>query len=311
MRYPPAGVHQALGLPGGARGVDDEQRVLAVEARRDVRARLTVDEVVPPHVAALGPRHVRGLLAGAAQDEDVLDVVEALDRGVGGGLHRDGGAAAELTVGADQELRPGVLDPEAQRLGGETPEHQAHDGPDARAGHRRDDGLGQDRQVQDDAVAVPDAELLQRVRQPADLVLQLRVGDGARVAGFALPVQGDLVPAPGGDVAVHAVHRHVQLAAGEPLRRRQRRAVEDGGERLVPLQPAGLLGPERLGVGGRALVLVRAHVGLGGERRGGGEHEVLGGGAGVRGGRAGHAVVVLLAGGGDRMSGPWPAWSPG
>lgn len=58
--------------------------VLGVEGRVLVRVGLAVDDVVPPDVAALGPRHV---LAGAPHDENLLDA-GAGDRLVGGGLER-------------------------------------------------------------------------------------------------------------------------------------------------------------------------------------------------------------------------------
>ncbi len=49
---PAGGVHQALGLAGGAGGVHDEQRRLGVERFRVVDVGGLPDDVVPPHVAA-------------------------------------------------------------------------------------------------------------------------------------------------------------------------------------------------------------------------------------------------------------------
>ncbi len=64
------GVHDALGLAGGARRVEQEQRMLGVERLRRVLGRRRVDGVVPPQVAALGPRRVN---SGAAHHQNVLD----------------------------------------------------------------------------------------------------------------------------------------------------------------------------------------------------------------------------------------------
>ena len=64
------GVQDALRLPGRARRVEDEQRVLAVEGLGRVLGRLAADDVVPPHVAPGGPVDV---LPGAAHHQDVLD----------------------------------------------------------------------------------------------------------------------------------------------------------------------------------------------------------------------------------------------
>ena len=76
--------------------------------------------------------------------------------------------------------------------------------------------------------------------------LQLGVGDVAAVAdGFALPVDRDPVAVAGLDVAVDAVVGDVELAADEPLGDRRVGPVQHLGERCVPGQPVGLLGPER------------------------------------------------------------------
>ena len=66
-------------------------------------------------------------------------------------------------------------------------------GADAGARQHRDRQLGDHRHVDRDAIAGPDAELLQRVGRLADLALEVGVGDGPRVAGLADPVIGDLV----------------------------------------------------------------------------------------------------------------------
>ena len=63
-------VHDALGLAGGARGVQQVEQVLAVHRLGGPLGRRGLHDVVPPQVAALGPVDV---LAGAAHDDDVLD----------------------------------------------------------------------------------------------------------------------------------------------------------------------------------------------------------------------------------------------
>ena len=149
-------------------------------------------------------------------------------------------------------LAPGVLDAEAQRLGGEAAEHQRVDGADAGAGQRDHDGFHQHGQVDDDAVALGDAQGQQRVGRLGHQFLELAVGDGAAVAGLALEVQGHLVPAAGGHVAVGAVHGGVELAAVEPADLGpapgggvHRREGVRGVPRLGPFQAAGGVLPER------------------------------------------------------------------
>ena len=70
-----------------------------------------------------------------------------------------------------------------------------------------------------------------------------------RVAGLALPVDRDLLAVAGLDVPVDAVVGDVELAADEPLRERGVASPAPGPELLRPVQPVGLLGPERLAVG--------------------------------------------------------------
>ena len=176
------------------------------------------DGVVPPDVAAFGHRDVGQLVrgGGAVDHQDVLDRVVPGDGGVGVVLDRHGHAAAELAVGGDQELGAGVLHPELQRLGGEAAEHQGMDGADAGHGEGDDDGFGDDREVDDHAVALGDAQVQEGVGGLGHLALQFGVGDGAAVAGLALEVEGHLVAAAGRDMAVHAVVGDVELAALEP-----------------------------------------------------------------------------------------------
>ncbi|CAM5708308.1 hypothetical protein SALBM217S_07751 [Streptomyces griseoloalbus] len=138
------GVQDALRLTRGARGVEDEQRVLGAERLRGVLAALRVDHVVPPHVAALGPGDV---LAGAADDEDVLHVVHPGDGLVHGRLQGGRLAAPVAAVGGDDDPRVRVLDAGGERVGRETAEDDRVRGADAGAGQHRDGGLRDHRHV--------------------------------------------------------------------------------------------------------------------------------------------------------------------
>ena len=102
------GMHDSLGLPRGARRVEDEQQVLGVHRLRWALGRLAGDRVVPPQVAA--GLH-RALRLGAPQHEDVLDRRRLGQRLVGDLLERDDRATAPGTVGGDQHSRLRVVDP--------------------------------------------------------------------------------------------------------------------------------------------------------------------------------------------------------
>ena len=123
VRYPPDVCTRPFGLPGGARRVDDEQRVSASNAC----ASCTSGAVSTASCHQTSRPSVHGCRTsrpGAADDEHVLDVVSPRHGLVGGRLHRRRPAAAELPVAGDEQLGARVLHAEPQRLGGEPAEHQ-------------------------------------------------------------------------------------------------------------------------------------------------------------------------------------------
>ena len=161
------GVHQALGLTGGAGGVNDEQRVFCVVQFVGVSIRLVIHQVVVPDVAALSPRHsgVRHRVggAGAVHHDHVLDVVLTGACFVGVDLHGNDLAAAVLTVGGDENLRAGVFHTELQRLSGEATEDEGVDRANTRAGEGENNGFGDDGQVDDHTVTLAHAQGQQAV----------------------------------------------------------------------------------------------------------------------------------------------------
>ena len=98
------------------------------------------------------------------------------------------------------------------------------------------------------------AEALEHVRELADLVEQVAVGDRAGVARLALPVDRDLVALAAEHVPVEAVVGDVESAADEPLGVGQV-PLEDGVPRRRPVDEARRLArPERLVVLGGLVV---------------------------------------------------------
>ena len=89
----------------------------------------------------------------ALDDDDVLDRRRVAQRLVGHLLERDDLAAPVAAVGGDEQHGLRVVDAIAQRLGAEAAEDDAVDGADARAREHRDRELGNQRQVERDAVA--------------------------------------------------------------------------------------------------------------------------------------------------------------
>ncbi len=227
-----ARVLDALGLAGGAGGIEQEQWMLRVDPFRIASRRLACDQVVPPDVAALDHRH---LVPRALQHDHGLDGLAAhRQRLVGRGLELDLVPAAPAGVGGDQAARAGVLDAVLQRQRREATEHHRVDRADARAGLHRDHGLRHHRHVDDHAVAPAHALRLERVGEATDVGMQFAVADLARVARLALEQDRGAV-AVLGEVHVEAVERDVQPAVGEPAVVRRLRVVEPHGEHLLPV----------------------------------------------------------------------------
>ncbi len=180
------------------------------------------------------------------------------DRLVGIGLERYGAAAAAALVGGDDIARAAILDAAGQRLGREAGEDHRVDRPDPGAGEHRIGDLGDHRHVDGHPVALADAVRFQHVGELADILVELAIGDRAVRRGriVRLPEDGGLVAALV-EMPVDAVGRDVEFAVLEPLDR-DVRCVEGGvldlGERLDPVEPLGLLGPEAFGVHHRAPV---------------------------------------------------------
>ena len=234
-----------------------------------------VDDVMPPHVPARCPRHVA---ACAAHHQHVLHGLDALHRDIHRRLHGHRGPAPVLPVGGHDEFRPGVFDPETQRLGREAAEDEGVDGADPGDREGDDHGLRDHRQVDDHPVALHDPERGEGVRRAGHLALQLGVVDAAAVPWLPLEVERDPRAVAGGDVAIDAVDRDVEPPAGEPLgagngclaavTRPGRRPGVVGVPRLRPVQPPRLLGPELDGVAGRGLEPLRRDIRRRGESDG-------------------------------------------
>ena len=244
------GVVDALGLAGGAGGVEDEQHVLGVHGLgRAVALDIVVGhDVVPPDVAA--GLHL-DVVAGVAQHDALFDGGAFLEGFVGVGLQRYGLARADDGVADHDDFRFAVVDAVAQAMGREAGENDAVGRADAGAGQHGDGQLRHHGQVQAHPVALFDAHLLEHIGEAADFVVEHLIGVGAHVFVFlALPDDGGLVAAAVGQMAVQAVIGGVELAAAEPF--------DFGGaeivfEDLVPggfpgQQFGGALGPVALGV---------------------------------------------------------------
>ncbi|MNT17557.1 hypothetical protein D3C72_1527090 [compost metagenome] len=210
-------------------------------------------------VAAGHQRHRRQAAVG--QQHGLGLVLRQADGFVEQRLVRDDLAAARAGIGTHDHLGLGVLDARGQRAAGETAEHHAMDGPDARAGQHREGGLGNHRHVDEHAVALAHAQFDEAGGGALHLRMQLGEAVAFFGAGFCRHEDQRRLVAPIGQVPVDGVVAQVGGAADEPARERRLAGVEDLLRGRVPVDQLRLLGPEGLGrVDGLAVELfIAAH----------------------------------------------------
>ena len=237
----------SLGPARRARCVEHIQRVGGRDGHRIHRLGVGHD-VVPVEVAA--GQGFAGPLVSLHDDACRRGVFGDVERGVDHRFVVDGAGRLDAAGCGDDGGGPGIIDAGGQLAGCEPAEHHRVDGAKPRTRQHRDDGLGDHRHVDDDAVAFVDAEAAQRAREPRSQVEQFAVGVGALRAGHRRVVdQRGLVAAAAVDVAVQRVGAGVELAVGEPAVERRVRVVEDLLRLPRPGHRAGGVGPEGRGVG--------------------------------------------------------------
>ena len=220
-------------------------------------ARRGVDGVRPHHG---GPVDVALPQLGddlrTLQHDDLVGPVgRQLDGGVDHRLVGDDTGRLDAARGGDDDLRPGVVDADGELGRGEAAEHHRVDSADPCAGQHRDHGLGDHRHVDDDPVALLDAEVAQHAGEAGDLLQQLGVGVRADGAGDRGVVdQRRLVGTAGDDVPVEGVVAGVEHAAGEPAVERRGVVVEDPLRRRDPVDAGRRVAPEPARVGQAAAV---------------------------------------------------------
>ncbi|VVM58611.1 hypothetical protein PS639_01157 [Pseudomonas fluorescens] len=250
------GVLHALGLAGGAGGVQDEQRFFGAHLFRRAHAARHFHQVFVPDVAMLVPLDVA---TGALAHDDFLDAAgfRVGQRVIDVGLERDLLAGTQAFVGRDHHFGAAVDDPARQGFRREPTEHHRVNRADPGAGQHGDHGFGDHRHIDSHHVAAVHILAAQGVGEFADLFMQFAVGDVAafgRVIPF--PNDRDLIAALG-QMTVEAVVGHVEGAVGEPLDVDMvivERRLLHRGERLDPVEALGLLAPEAVRVDDRLLV---------------------------------------------------------
>ena len=119
---------------------------------------------------------------------------------------------------------------------------------DAGAGQHGKGGFGNHRHVDQHAVALLDAQRLQAGGHALHFAVQVLEGVGFLEAGFAGDGNQRGLAGPVRQMPVHGVVAQVGLAAFVPFDKRRVVVVADAVKGLVPLDQAGLLGPEGVGL---------------------------------------------------------------
>ena len=180
------------------------------------------------------------------------------------GLYLTIAAGLEPAARGEDHLRLGVVDAGRELARREAAEHHRMHRADARAGEHADHRLRHHRHVEDDAVALLDAEVAQQRRQHLHLGEQQVVGEDALGSGERRIVDDRrLRAAAAHHMAVDRVPAGVADGVGEPAAVDAGVRIEDPFRRLVPVDVARGLGPELLRIAPPALILVMVAAGAG------------------------------------------------
>ncbi len=243
-QVPAVVAHHALGDAGRPRGVEDVERIGRGHRGTGNRApaRLELHPIeVPPHdqvrLELLALEHHAVLGFGAGE----------LDRPVEQRFVGDHPIDLDPTGCGQHELGLGVVDPGRQLFGGEATEDDRVDRADSRTGEHGHRRFGNHRQIDQDAIALADPELLDGPGETRHAVEQGLVGDHFAVTGGGTFVDDRrVVPAPRLDVAVDRVVAGVAHAVGEPAVEGRPARVQGLGRRFEPVHRLGRFRPERL-----------------------------------------------------------------
>ena len=160
----------------------------------------------------------------------------------------------EATIGGDHRLGLAIDQTITQRISREAAEHHRVGSTDAGTGQHGDRRLRHHRHVERHEVALADAQRFERVGRLAHLGMQLAIGEGAGIAGFAFPNEGRFVGTGASEMAIKAVGAEVGGAAFKPAGKGRIAPIEHRVKRLKPMKlTAGGVAPEGIRISCRLL----------------------------------------------------------
>ncbi len=223
-----SGVEDALWLTGGARSVEDVERIFGVEFFGGAVRRGSRHKFVPPEVTS---RLDGDVAAGALVDDHVFHERALLECFIDDGFEGNLGPTAPAGVLSDNGVAFCVVDAVDQCVCCKTAEDDGVDGTDACAGQEGNGELRDHAHVNGDAVAFADALLFEDIGELLYFGVELTEGESADFAvavgsgGFSFPEDGDVVALISEGMAIDTVVAEIQLAACEP-----------GGVRKLPVE---------------------------------------------------------------------------
>ena len=149
------------------------------------------------------------------------------------------------TISGDDHGCFGVINAGAEALRAEASKHHGVDCSQSSHGEHRHHGLRNQRHIDDDAIALLQAEACQQVGCLLHFLSELSIGERAVVAWLPLEVQGNTIAPTFQNVAIKTVIGDVEVAIGEPSSEGRIRPIQHLTKGGVPVQKLSRLsGPE-------------------------------------------------------------------
>jgi hypothetical protein len=165
-------------------------------------------------------------------------------------------AAAHAGIAGDDQLGLGIVDASGQRTGRKTAKNHGVDGANAGTSENGKRGLRNHRHVNQNAIALANAQGLHDRGRAHHFGLQFGKGIGLLLVGLGRDINQCAIVRPLRGMAVNGVMAEVGLAADKPLRERRARKITNLLRLRLPVDQFRLLGPELVALLNRTLVKI-------------------------------------------------------
>ena len=234
-------MQDSLRLPGRPRGIQDKERVFAVEPLWSVRGRYFFGFLVPPDIPS--SPHVY-FFAGSLVDDTALDPFVFLECFIDALLEFDNLTASVSSIGGNYGSGARVFQTIYDGFSGEASEYHGVNSANPGAGQHGNRGFRNHGHIDQDPILRLDSIGLEDIGKAAHFLMELVVCENSLVSGFTFPDDSSLVFAAVSKVTVHAIFGNIETRSGEPLSE-WRIPIEDFFPAFLPVELLGFAGPER------------------------------------------------------------------